>query len=94
MKLDLPINAALECLPLECNALRVRRAPDKAHLPAALRAQELIIGTMGAGLFSGHNSPREFSACVRSKADEQSRRPASLRRKQHRKSQEPIARGS
>jgi hypothetical protein len=66
MRLGLPISAALdrieayaalECLPF---VLRVGRAPDKGHLPAALRAQQSIVGTMGVGLLSGHNSPREF----------------------------------
>ena len=44
----------------ECTALRIGHALDKGHLPAALWAQESIVGTMGAGLFSGHSSPGEF----------------------------------
>ena len=66
MTLGLPISAALDrieaCAALECLpfVLRVGLALDKGHLPAALRAQQSIVGTMGVGLFSGHNSPREF----------------------------------
>jgi len=49
--------AALKSLPFETMAaIRL----DKSHLPAALRAQESSIGTMGARLFSGHNSPYKF----------------------------------
>ena len=70
MRLGLPISAvldrieayaALECLPF---VLRVGRAPDKGHLPAALRAQQSIVGTMGVGLLSGHNSPPRVSVLV------------------------------